>query len=196
MQNKTETATKTQNQTESEESCKTVYGTVECTTEKCPAWTSNTTQENMHFTRVKNQKKMRKNKTEPRKCSSNKNGAFGEGVVSTCAETLLKEGYIDCVIVIGVGLLEAFTVVLEDTIITEMGTKRELDEAKLLAELKHRYGKPIIGLTIHANEDSRVLRYLRQEGGIPVYEEPQTAALAIRAMLDHRDYVSRLESSQ
>jgi len=123
-------------------------------------------------------------------------GAFGEGVVSTCAETLLKEGYIDCVIVIGVGLLEAFTGVLEDTIITEMGTKRELDEAKLLAELKHRYGKPIIGLTIHANEDSRVLRYLRQEGGIPVYEEPQTAALAIRAMLDRRDYVSRLESSQ
>ncbi len=119
-------------------------------------------------------------------------GAFGEGILSTCAETLLKQRCIDGVIVIGVGLLEAFTGVLADTIITQMGTKRELDEAKLLAELKHRYGKPIIGLTIQANQDSKVLQYLRGEGGIPVFEDPQTAAQSIRAMLDYKSYLERL----
>jgi acetyltransferase len=123
-------------------------------------------------------------------------GAFGERILSTCVETLLKEDYIDAVIVIGVGLLEAFTGVLADPTITMMGTKRELDEADLLAELKDKYGKPIIGLTIHANQESRVLQYLRQEGGIPVYEEPQTAALAIRAMLDYRCYLKRARANQ
>ncbi|WXG43516.1 MAG: CoA-binding protein [Promethearchaeati archaeon SRVP18_Atabeyarchaeia-1] len=123
-------------------------------------------------------------------------GAFGEGILSTCAETLLKQDYIDGVIVIGIGLLEAFTEVLHDAIITQMGTKRELDEAKLLAELKHRYGKPIIGLTIHANEDSKVLQYLRGDGGVPVYEDPQTAAQAIRAMLDYRDYLKHTENNR
>jgi acyl-CoA synthetase (NDP forming) len=105
----------------------------------------------------------------------------------------MKQDYIDVVIVIGIGLLEAFTGVLGDKYITEIGTKRELDEARLLSELKTRYGKPIIGLTIHANEGSRVLHYLRGEGRIPVYEDPQTAAQAVRAMLDYRDYTKRLE---
>jgi acyl-CoA synthetase (NDP forming) len=123
-------------------------------------------------------------------------GAFGEGVVSNCTETLLKQDYIDGVIVIGIGLLEAFTYVLGDKMITEMGTKRELDEAKLLAELKNRYGKPIIGLTIYANEGSKVLHFLRGDGGIPVYEDPQTAAQAIRAMLDYRCYLKRARPNQ
>ncbi len=133
---------------------------------------------------------------KPRKCSLSKNGAFGERVVSNCAETLLKQDYIDGVIVIGIGLLEAFTYVLGDKTITEMGTKRELDEAKLLAELKNKYGKPIVGLTIYANENSRVLQYLRGDGGVPVYEDPQTAAQAIRAMLDYRDYLKRVANNQ
>jgi acyl-CoA synthetase (NDP forming) len=123
-------------------------------------------------------------------------GAFGEHVVRDCAETLMKQDYIDGVIVIGIGLLEAFTGVLGDKTITEMGTKRELDEARLLSELKSKYGKPIIGLTIYANENSRVLQYLRGDGGVPVYEDPQTAAQAIRAMLDYRDYLKRATSNQ
>jgi acyl-CoA synthetase (NDP forming) len=122
-------------------------------------------------------------------------GAFGERIVTTCTEILLKQDYIDGVIVIGIGLLEAFTGVLGDTSITQMGTKRELDEAKLLAKLKHQYGKPIIGLTIHANQDSRVLRYLRGEGRIPVYEDPQTAAQAMRAMLDYNEYLRRSKNN-
>jgi acyl-CoA synthetase (NDP forming) len=123
-------------------------------------------------------------------------GAFGEHVVSSCVETLLRQDYIDGVIVIGIGLLEAFTNVLGDKTITEMGTKRELDEAKLLAELKMMYGKPVIGLTIYANEASRVLQFLRGDGGIPVYEDPQTAAQAIRAMLDYSDYLKRTGNNQ
>jgi acyl-CoA synthetase (NDP forming) len=123
-------------------------------------------------------------------------GAFGEHVVRDCAETLMKQDYVDGVIVIGIGLLEAFTGVLGDKTITEMGTKRELDEARLLSELKSKYGKPIIGLTIYANENSRVLQYLRGDGGVPVYEDPQTAAQAIRAMLDYRDYLKRAANNQ
>lgn len=122
-------------------------------------------------------------------------GAFGEYVVLNCAETLIRRDYIDSVVVIGIGLLEAFTGVLGDKTIIEMGTKRELDEARLLAELKNKYGKPIIGLTIHAKENSSVLRYLWEKGGIPVYEDPQTAAQAIRAMLDYMNYLKRVKNS-
>jgi acyl-CoA synthetase (NDP forming) len=123
-------------------------------------------------------------------------GAFGEHVVLNCAETLLKQDYIDGVIVIGIGLLEAFTGVLGDKTIIEMGTKRELDEARLLSEVKGKYGKPIIGLTIYANESSKVLQYLRGDGGIPVFEDPQTAAQAIKAMLDYKDYLKHAGNSR
>jgi acetyltransferase len=123
-------------------------------------------------------------------------GAFGEHVVLNCAETLLKQDYIDGVIVIGIGLLEAFTGVLGDKTIIEMGTKRELDEARLLSEVKGKYGKPIIGLTIYANENSKVLQYLRGAGGIPVFEDPQTAAQAIKAMLDYKDYLKHAGNSR
>nr|MDO8100133.1 hypothetical protein [Candidatus Njordarchaeota archaeon] len=140
-------------------------------------------------------RKMRKNKSKPRKCLSNQNGAFGEHVVLNCAETLIKRDYIDCVVVIGIGLLEAFTGVLGDKTIVEMGTKRELDEATLLADLKNEHGKPIVGLTIHASENSRVLQYLWEKGGIPVYEDPQTAAQAVRAMLDYKNYLDHVKEA-
>lgn len=118
-------------------------------------------------------------------------GAVSENVVQICAETLMKLEYVDSLVVIGLGMMEAFTWLTEIKDIAKMGTDREIKVAKLLAELKNRYGKPVIGITIHANEDSKVLKYLREDAGIPMYCEPQTAALAIRAMLDYRDYLIR-----
>jgi acetyltransferase len=120
---------------------------------------------------------------------------FGARIVLNCVETLLKQNYIDAVVVMGIGLLEAFINALGDKTITEIGMQRELDEAKLLAELKNTYGKPIIGVKIYANENSSVMRYLREKGGIPVYSDPQTAAQAVKAMLDYGNYLKRITST-
>ena len=118
-------------------------------------------------------------------------GAVSENVVLICAETLMKLEYVDNLVVIGLGMMEAFTWLTEIKEIGEMGTRREIEVAKLLADLKKRYRKPVLGITIHAEEGSKVLQFLRGEAGIPMYDEPQTAALAIRAMLDYKAYLKR-----
>jgi acetyl-CoA synthetase (ADP-forming) len=114
-------------------------------------------------------------------------GAVTENVVQICADTLMKLEYVDILVVIGIGTMEGFTWLTGIKDIAKMGTDREISVAKLLAELRDRYGKPVIGIKIHANEDSEVLKYLREDSRIPMYDEPQTAALALKAMLDYRE---------
>lgn len=119
-------------------------------------------------------------------------GAVTENVVQICAQTLMKLEYVDILVVIGIGTMEGFTWLTGIKEIAKMGTDREINVAKLLAEMRSKYGKPVIGITIHANEGSEVLKYLREDSGIPMYDEPQTAALALRAMLDYKDYLNRI----
>jgi acyl-CoA synthetase (NDP forming) len=108
----------------------------------------------------------------------------------------MKLEYVDCLVVIGLGMMESFTWLTEIKDIANMGTDREIKVAKLLAELRKSYGKPVIGITIHANEGSKVMEYLRGDAGIPMYDEPQTAALALRAMLDYGEYLKRVNHNE
>ncbi|MHC1579315.1 MAG: acetate--CoA ligase family protein [Candidatus Alkanophagales archaeon] len=112
-----------------------------------------------------------------------------------CAELLLKEDYIDMLLVIGVGVLEGVDVGAGASLPPELKKVGEELKAlmvgleshvgKALLGLRERYKKPIVGCMICGERDGASIRAF-QESGVPVYDSPDRAARALWALWSYK----------
>ncbi|HEX59222.1 MAG TPA: hypothetical protein ENF26_03630 [Methanomicrobia archaeon] len=115
-----------------------------------------------------------------------------------CAELLLKEDYIDMLLVIGVGVLEGVDVGENlPPELKKVGEKLkaltigfESHVGKALLGLRERYKKPIIGCMICGERDGSSIKAF-QKSGVPVYDSPDRAARALWALWTYKQFVDR-----
>ncbi len=120
-------------------------------------------------------------------------GAFDPEVLVKCTEILIRKEEVDGVIVVGVGIIEAFVnLMVKDEDLRELGVQSEVNIAERIVKLRDRYQKPVLAATIYAERDSRVVEALK-EMGMPVYDSPHTVASAFLAMAEYHDHVERIK---
>lgn len=114
-------------------------------------------------------------------------GAIDARVFSEITETLLKKENIDGIILIGLGMREAFGKLHYLPELGDLVSQEEVRTAQELEKLMDKYQKPILAVKIYAAEDSPTVAELRQRG-IPVYETPQDGAAAYNSLVKYYDY--------
>lgn len=115
-----------------------------------------------------------------------------------CAELLLREDYIDMLLVIGVGVLEGVDV--GENLPPELKSVGEKLKAitigfeshigKALLGLRERYKKPIIGCMICGERGGNSVKAF-QNSGVPVYDSPDRAARALWALWAYKQFIER-----